>query len=161
MSSSWLNNVKIPYVGRKILKQICPKLFLGLLSLFLLFGFIAKFYFPESPSCIFHTLATDPQILIALFSLSPVNSVFLVLMLYLLLCLFNYLWIPSPCFHLGTVTHEVPNLLYDSMLLRRHCHWNVRQLMKQPTALSFFRATCVWDICSIRGGLMGSLAFWV
>ena len=161
MSSSWLNNIKTQYVGRDILKKIFPKWFLGLLSLFLLFGFIARFYFPESPSCIFHTLATDPQILIALFSLSPVNSVFLVLMLYLLLCLFNYLWIPSPCFHLDTFTHEVPNLLYDSMLLRRHCHWNVRQLMKQPIALSFFRATCVWDICSIRGGLMGSLAFWV
>ena len=96
MSSSWLNNIKTQYVGRNILKQICPKWFLGLLSLFLLFGFIARFYFPESPSCIFHTLATDPQILIALFSLSPVNSVFLVLMLYLLLCLFNYLWIHSP-----------------------------------------------------------------
>ena len=91
MSSSWLNNVKTQYVGRNILKQICPKLFLGLLSLFLLFGFIAMFYFPESLSCIFHTLATDPQILIALFSFSPVNSVFLVLMLYFLLCLFNYL----------------------------------------------------------------------
>ena len=104
------------FVGRDTLKQICPKSFPSLLSLFLLFGFIARFCFPKSPSCICYTLATDPQISIALFSLSPSNSVFLVLMLHSLLCLFNSLWIPSPGFHLGTITHSEPNLLYDSVL---------------------------------------------
>ena len=29
---------------------------------------------------------------------------------------FNSLWIPSPGFHLGTITHSEPNLLYDSVL---------------------------------------------
>ena len=60
-------NIKTQYFGRMFLKQIYPKLFPGLHSLFLLFGFIARFFIPESPSCICHTLATDPQILIALF----------------------------------------------------------------------------------------------
>ena len=104
------------FVGRDTLKQICLKSFPSLLSLFLFFGFIARFCFPKSPSCISYTLATDPQISIALFSLSPSNSVFLVLMLHSLLCLFNSLWIPSPGFHLGTITHSEPNLLYDSVL---------------------------------------------
>ena len=84
-------NIKTQFAGRNTLKQICPKLFPGLLSLFLLFGFIARFCFPKSPSCICYTLATDPQIFIALFSLSPSNSLFLVLVLHSLLCLFNSL----------------------------------------------------------------------
>ena len=100
-------NIKTQYVGKNILKQICPKLFSGLLSLFLLFAFIPRFYFPKSPSCTCHTLSTHPEILIALFSLSAGNSVFLVLMLYSLLCLLNSLWIPSPGFHFSIITHRL------------------------------------------------------
>ena len=100
-------NIKTQYVGKNILKQICPKLFPGLLSLLLLFAFIARFYFPKSPSCTCHTISTHPEILIALFSLSAGNSVFLVLILYSLLCLFNSLWIPSPGFHFSIITNRL------------------------------------------------------
>ena len=109
-------NRKTQFVGRITLKQICPKLFPALLSLFFSFWVHARFCFTKSPSRICYTLATDPQIFIALFSLSPSNSVFLVLVLHSLLCLFNSLWIPSPGFHLGIITHSEPNLLHDSVL---------------------------------------------
>ena len=110
-------NRKTQFVGRITLKQICPKLFPALLSLFFSFWVHARFCFTKSPSRICYTLATDPQIFIALFSLSPSNSVFLVLVLHSLLCLFNSLWIPSPVFHLGIITHSEPNLLHDSVFV--------------------------------------------
>ena len=75
-------NRKTQFVGRITLKQICPKLFPALLSLFFSFWVHARFCFTKSPSRICYTLATDPQIFIALFSLSPSNSVFLVLVLH-------------------------------------------------------------------------------
>lgn len=81
-------------------------------------GFIARFHFPKCPSFIRNTCATNPQIFLMLFSLSESNSVFLVLILYSPLCLFNSLWVPSPVFHLGSITHSEPSLLHNSMLRR-------------------------------------------
>ena len=43
-------NVKTQFVGRITLKQICPKLFPALLSLFLLFGFMQGSVSPKAPA---------------------------------------------------------------------------------------------------------------
>ena len=146
------------FVGRDTLKQICPKSFPSLLSLFLLFGFIARFCFPKSPSCICYTLATDPQISIALFSLSPSNSVFLVLMLHSLLCLFNSLWIPSPGFHLSLTVSptfsmtacfvEAPSLKCKAAEEAANC------------TLLLWCHLCLGHLFHTRE-LMDSLTFWV
>lgn len=88
-------HTKKQYVG----KNMFSKVFSWFTLPFSSFWVHYRFYFPESPSII------HPEILITLLSLSLGKSVFLVLILYSLLCLLYSLLIPFSGFHLGTGTH--------------------------------------------------------
>lgn len=102
------NMVLVSLVHNSVLAKIgCPKSSLGLLCLFLPFGFITGSIFQKASALYITPLRWILSSgLTTLFSLSLGNPEFLVLILHALLCLLHHLLIPSSGFHLGTENHS-------------------------------------------------------
>ena len=130
------------------LKQIYPKLFPGLHSLFLLFGFIARFFIPESPSCICHTLATDPQILIALFLIllfSGCNFSFNIVTNCLAIILFSvFLLQPLSVFH-----------FFHALVFHHSISLRIFEIHTELSRAAFDRVQCClisWPVTACSSG---------